>query len=78
MQFKMRQGHLGFVCLICGHASKLKDLMKRHMKSKHMTPVIYRCPSCDKKFVNRGFERHVQRSHPTWKGVDLESFRFNE
>ena len=75
MQLKTRLGHMGFVCLICGQTCKEKGKMKRHMKSKHMRPVHYRCPTCDQLFVNRGFENHVRKYHPTWKGVALETFQ---
>ena len=78
MQLKMRAGHLGFVCLICGQTCKEKGKMKRHMKSRHMRPVHYRCPTCELIFVNRGFENHFRKSHPEWKGVDLASFQVPE
>ena len=78
MQLKTRLGHMGFVCLICGQTCKEKAKMKRHMRCKHMRPVHYRCPTCHKLFVNRGFEAHVRNFHPTWKGVDLESFQVTE
>ena len=75
MAEKMREGDLGFVCLLCGQSAKHKRNIRRHMREKHLPPVQYECPSCRDIFTNRGFTVHVQRYHPTWKGIDLKSFR---
>ena len=75
---KTKQGRLGYVCLICGRCCKQRGHIKRHMKEMHMKPVRYECPTCKKRFVNRGFEKHVRAHHPTWVGVDLKSFQIAE
>ena len=75
MAEKMREGDLGFVCLLCGQSARHKRNIRRHMKEKHMPPVQYECPSCQEIFTNRGFSMHVVKYHPTWKGIDLKSFR---
>jgi uncharacterized C2H2 Zn-finger protein len=68
----------GFVCMICGKTIALKKNLKRHLQEAHMTPVQYRCPPCDKVFVNRAIYKHVSMHHADWKGIDFEKFRILE
>ncbi len=65
----------GFACMICGRTISRPENMRRHMRETHMKPRLFRCPPCDKVFVNRTFYDHVVKVHPGWKGMKLSKFR---
>ena len=68
----------GFMCLLCGKNIKRIDHMRRHLKEQHMQPEYFRCPPCDRVFVNRQFYEHIHKTHPTWKDIDYDRYRLND
>ena len=78
MATKTMASAMGTICLLCDYCAKNKAQMKSHLKEKHMKPVRYSCPSCNKIYINRGFQNHIRLFHPTWKGADVNRFRIVE
>jgi len=53
-----------FHCSECGHMSKDKANMWRHIEAKHMAPVPIKCQYCDKTCPSRNaLASHVSRNH---------------
>ena len=77
MSTKVRQCNFGFACLLCGTSIKERKNMRSHMRVRHMKPRQYRCDLCNQIFLNRAFQRHIAKHHPTWVGIDIESFLIN-
>ena len=75
MEDQVEQCDYGYVCLLCTKAIKGKQEMRRHMREQHMRPKTYMCPPCGISFKNRQFFLHVNKTHPDWRGMNLERFR---
>ena len=78
MRTQVQQCTDGFMCLMCGKIVKRANHMRRHLKEQHMQAEYFRCPPCDRVFVNRQFYNHIQKSHPTWKDIDYDRYRIEE
>lgn len=49
-----------FYCDICGLKSRIRDRLEEHLRRDHkMKRNRYQCPDCNKWFIDRLFERHL-------------------
>ena len=78
MRTQVQQCTDGFMCLMCGKIVKRANHMRRHIKEQHMQAEYFRCPPCDRVFVNRQFYNHIQKTHPTWKDIDYDRYRVQD
>lgn len=69
------RGNNGIICRLCGKMIKQMSNMRRHFRDKHDSPVVYNCPECRRSYNGKnGFQTHIYRTHPQWKGVNVDSF----
>ena len=68
----------GFRCLICQKELANYDKCRKHMRDIHWAAgPSFVCPedNCQKTNTSRNaFAAHMQRNHPEWKGVPLDTF----
>ena len=79
MKANVVRGANGFVCRLCGKLIRQLANMRRHFRDKHGSQKVYFCPECQRHYTGKnGFQTHVYRTHPQWKGIDVDSFLANE
>ena len=61
-------GHSEFHCTACGHVSKTKSNMQKHIEAKHIQSQPVFCEFCNKRCPSKNaLQSHKSRYHKTQK-----------